>query len=520
LNELPIDKRDIKHHMFRILLGVSILDAVNDVETTPLSLRMKRYVLRLRFTKEELWDFVMKTSSEERFKPIFFSLAEQLTTGFNLDITQRDLYTKIVPDIDVSIRKGAVFSNPRSAISNTELFRDTSLPDTFVKVYANPREGEDLELARTIVNAVSPNQNTALKSAKDMVGLLCAFKGVTETEAVLYEDFSEYERIRNEELSGLARLKDVTPEFERAAMTLNNVVLRDTLLQLKRRGRILASDFKTLSGSDSDKNIIKELVDSRLVDVTYAIVCTSTNDLLVSVSTKEEINDIIRTNALCPKCRKLLRDENIEEVFEVSSLGEDLTQESKWMTIVLRRFLIDCGCKPENIFLDVMINNDQLDVIALFWGRIIVFELKDRNFELGDMYKFNSKSYKFAMTIPRGQIWKEIVVTTGEVVQAVKDWIPEGSRERVRFIENSSELLESEIKRMLNRVLTLRSYYILRGKNLPIQRHLWGIWSQILSRKFAPIALLAEEEKSKEEEPTTEEMIEEELFKEETREKE
>jgi hypothetical protein len=88
------------------------------------------------------------------------------------------------------------------------------------------------------------------------------------------------------------------------------------------------------------------------------------------------------------------------------------------MSIWVTELLLENGVERDNLRWGLEINGKELDVVLNMWGLRVFFELKDREFGLGDAYPFVYRVSRY------GGNWG-IVVTTDKVAKDAKKFLGE-----------------------------------------------------------------------------------------------
>ena len=81
---------------------------------------------------------------------------------------------------------------------------------------------------------------------------------------------------------------------------------------------------------------------------------------------------------------------------------------------MLKQRLIELGVLSSDILLECQMGGDEIDCIANISGELVMFELKDKEFNLGNAYSFGAK---ISLINPR----HAVVITTAYVGNDVKD---------------------------------------------------------------------------------------------------
>jgi hypothetical protein len=131
------------------------------------------------------------------------------------------------------------------------------------------------------------------------------------------------------------------------------------------------------------------------------------------------LKELEKSGVTCTSCGAKITDERIDNLFKISEKGIKLVNSSYWMVGRVVGVLSKLGVKDSDIFADVRYDGEQIDVMALCMRNWLVFELKDREFGLGDAYKFHGKISRLSQKT-RSSIVPIIVTTKNVAAEARK----------------------------------------------------------------------------------------------------
>lgn len=80
-----------------------------------------------------------------------------------------------------------------------------------------------------------------------------------------------------------------------------------------------------------------------------------------------------------------------ERRLAITPAGRYMLDQSRWMSLLVREYLLELGVREADILFECKIGDSEIDCITNVCGELIMFELKDKVFSLGDAYRFNSK---------------------------------------------------------------------------------------------------------------------------------
>jgi hypothetical protein len=228
----------------------------------------------------------------------------------------------------------------------------------------------------------------------------------------------------------------------RAAQLILNPAVRGFLLRLAQVGKARASD----AANESESLPIQELLAEGLVRKEYLILCRKDSHTICTVPTPEELKVGSGSGLTCAVCGRPLKDEVIQEIYALSETGRALLSSSRWMTIWVTEILTAAGVSKDSIAWNAVASGDELDILTEALGPRVFFELKDREFGLGD-------AYPFAFRVSRYGGAFGVVVTTDRVADEAKRFFEEQTRNmgaRIYTIEGV-EAIEREMPALIDR---------------------------------------------------------------------
>lgn len=228
-----------------------------------------------------------------------------------------------------------------------------------------------------------------------------------------YYQSEEFDRFREE---GRDSAASPEPETIRAARTLADRSARTLATSIKSSSGLLKADtYKQLPGVDKEAvdRIIDELERAALVASEFVVVCSRTSTQVMRVPDASLLPKLDKQGIKCP-CGRKLSEETCSEALSITNLGRSTLDKSAWMTTLLIQELTDLGVPLADILIDQQAGGDEMDCIASISGDMVLFELKDKPFNLGNAYSFGAK-----IGILRPRI--SVVITTEHVGADAKD---------------------------------------------------------------------------------------------------
>lgn len=294
---------------------------------------------------------------------------------------------------------------------------------------------------------------------------------------VTLEPFS-YTSRRFDELREEGRDRPSVPDEAEveAATLLSEPKIRSLAIAVKASAGLLVSDVpKQLAQADRSRanELQEQLETAGLVERDVVVICRKTQAQTNRVPSVEVLQDLASKGVRCA-CGRLLVEERHEEAIAVTDLGRSLLDGSRWFSILLVEELHALGVPPDRILVEQESGGDEMDCIADISGEIAFFELKDKEFSLGNAYSFGAK-----MGIVRPQ--HPVIVTTEHVGNDAKEHFSrarsaadEGRRYRgygsgpgdeprpVQYVEGISNL-RSGLERIVSDIYRRDAVAIARG---------------------------------------------------------
>jgi hypothetical protein len=262
-------------------------------------------------------------------------------------------------------------------------------------------------------------------------------------------------------------LKQASLEEKKALFELiSDTKIKDILIEFNKKGNILLSDFLAdMSQEDKDtaERKLNFLSGQGLLDKNLVVICKKTNQWWnMTIPSLNMLSELEKSGVTCTSCGAKITDERVDSLFRISQTGSKLVTGSYWMVGKVVEVLRRSGLRESEIFVDIGYDGEQIDILALAFTRCLIFELKDREFGLGDAYKFHGKVSRIrektsARSTDRSII--PIVITTKTVAAEARKLLSEvastsdGLRGRRRkeylFIEGLDQV-EPQIRKLLD----------------------------------------------------------------------
>ncbi len=223
-----------------------------------------------------------------------------------------------------------------------------------------------------------------------------------------------------------SELKTKKPEYSeedlQAARLLIAAEPRGLLLQLAQVGKLRAADAKLAA------TLFDQMLAAGLIRKEYLVLCRKDSRTLCQVASTEDLNEVSGGKLVCATCGRKFSEEMLHEIFAGTDRGKHLITASRWMMIWLTDLLVQAGLTREAISWSATSGDDEIDIMTDELGLRIMFELKDREFGLGD-------AYPFAYRLERYQGNLGIVVSTDRVADEALKFFQEQRSKSAASIE-------------------------------------------------------------------------------------
>jgi hypothetical protein len=201
-----------------------------------------------------------------------------------------------------------------------------------------------------------------------------------------------------------------------SARLLADRPIRTLALAVKSSGGLLIGDLpKQLPPGSRDRvdEIRSAILAAGLVSAEIVVICKTTHEQVARAPSADVINELSGRGVKCA-CGRPIGDERIEQALDITDLGRFLLDKSRWFSLLLLTELTRLGIPLDRILLDQQSGGDELDCVADISGELTFFELKDKEFSLGNAYSFGAK---IGIIRPRYRV----IVTTEHVGNDAKE---------------------------------------------------------------------------------------------------
>ncbi len=201
---------------------------------------------------------------------------------------------------------------------------------------------------------------------------------------------SKFNELRDE---GRAPPTPPSVKESEAARALSDRSTRSLAQAIKSSGGLLVRDLaKQLPPEARDKtDVIRRTLESTgLIDAELVIICKKSQAQIARIPSREALQQMSEQGLRCA-CGKPVSDESVEEAVATTDLGRGLLDGSRWLTLCLLEQLQQIGVPLNDTLIEQQVGGDEVDCLAVVSGEFVFFELKDKDFNLGNAYSFGAK---------------------------------------------------------------------------------------------------------------------------------
>ncbi|WP_431991977.1 hypothetical protein [Streptomyces albogriseolus] len=159
--------------------------------------------------------------------------------------------------------------------------------------------------------------------------------------------------------------------------------------------------------------LVERLIENELISTEIVVICAKTSAQINLLPSTEAFEQLDKAGVRCA-CGRLLSAERQEKALSITDFGRTMLDGNRWMSILVLQHLMKLGIPAANIRMEQIYSGEEVDCIAEIHGRIVLFELKDKEFNRGNAYSFGAKIGIFQPDI-------SVVVTTEKVGADARD---------------------------------------------------------------------------------------------------
>lgn len=359
----------------------------------------------------------------------FLPLYSKLVTTYSNFVDQKDPFKSYKK---ISLKKDERKDEPRSlfivrdeALSFAELFRHDKYPEIIFPI----DDASNEERKRTWLCCWS-RKDKNIDEAFDffVTAVLKAIGCDKPLDEII--DSDTYSKTHNEIVNRLADydLKTATLEEQKSTFEiLSDNKIRDILIEFSKKRNILLSDFLEAKVDEEKEELertLNFLSGQKILNKSLIVICSKTGQWWnMTIPSKKQLKEIEKSGVTCASCGAKINEERIDNLFKISEKGKRLISGSYWMSGQVVKILLKLGVRENDIFVGVTYNGEEIDIIAFYMTDILIFELKDREFGLGDAYKFHGKVSR--LNEKSGGTIDPIIVTTKTIATEARKLLEE-----------------------------------------------------------------------------------------------
>lgn len=179
----------------------------------------------------------------------------------------------------------------------------------------------------------------------------------------------------------------------RAAHILADKPTRAVAVAIKASGGLLLRDLPKQLPADAgvDTATIRAALEAHnLIESQIVVICKKTQSQVARAPSQEILVKMSDQGVKCA-CGRAMADELIEEALSITDLGRGLLDGSRWLTLLVVERLQQVGVPLDRLLIEQQVGGDEVDCVADISGDLVLFELKDKDFNLGSAYPFGAK---------------------------------------------------------------------------------------------------------------------------------
>ena len=261
--------------------------------------------------------------------------------------------------------------------------------------------------------------------------LIASLRRVFATELDSYTIPSE--RFDELKAEGMEATESPVPAELEAARLLSDRAKRTLAIAIRQSGGLLVADVGkqlTEASRPHADALLAALVTAGLVARDIVVVCTKTQAQIARAPSRQALEQLAADGLRCT-CGRVITDERAEEAVQVAELGHTLLDGSRWFSLLLHQELLQLGISDDRILTEQTSRGEEFDCLVDIGGRLVFFELKDKEFSLRNAYSFGGKIGIVRPDYP-------VIVTTDRVAADAKEHFQRsqaGRRTRSRYLE-------------------------------------------------------------------------------------
>jgi len=208
--------------------------------------------------------------------------------------------------------------------------------------------------------------------------------------------------------------------------------VRSFVLTLAKVSKIRKKD----AADAAEPQLLDRLLSVGLVAQEYLLTCRQDQHTICVMATADGVRKEPTASLRCTLCGRPFADENLQEIYGLTDRGKRLLDGSLWMHVWVTELLLENGVRKGATGWSFGAQGEELDVMVEDFDSRAFFELKDREFGLGDAYPFVYRLTKYG-----GRVG--LVATMDQVSPDARAFLEEQKRRRdfpseIRYLEGAA----------------------------------------------------------------------------------
>jgi hypothetical protein len=248
------------------------------------------------------------------------------------------------------------------------------------------------------------------------------------------------------------RSPELSEQAGQEANLLVNREAREFLMRLAKLGKARSADVQTVAPAKE----VDALFERGLIRKEFLVQCRADSRTLCTVQTRDQLLSKEGNAIRCTNCGRSFSEELIQEIYALTDRARFMINGSHWMTIWITSLLVNSGLGLDKVLWGGTAGEDEIDIIAIVYGQRIFFELKDREFGLGDAYPFIARVQRYGASAG-------VIISMDGVAQAVQEFLrgPRGPLDQSFYTISGAEEAEMAIPIILTERSKMSAIYAL-----------------------------------------------------------
>jgi hypothetical protein len=434
---------------------------------------MSLYIHMRRLSTEfrrDLFESVVKAVANAGFSPLIRD---------SLSAIQRTLRLEDFPRPEARPKRGLVSFISPSGILEGEMFLGKSDDEIFYLRVENVSETTDQKGASTFVSIswhsyLEAGAITRLEGSTtldDLCAIIVKFAGQKISGPDDLPTFhslgwtnAKFKELRS---TATAASYQFSEEEKRLASELRFRPLRNLAITVKASGGMLIKDVRLAARREGWEELADRLVTLGLARREFVVICKRSSQQIIRLRDAEMIADLEKQGVLC-SCGRHLKEENVEEILTPSDAIKSLLDGGKWLGAVLLSELENLGISTENALMNFQQGAEEVDAFFEVEGKLVLAELKDKEFSLGHAYPFAGRIGIFKPDYA-------LILSTEQIARDVYDHFTKVEPQSKLFYAANLDELPQTLDRLVTEVRTVRALDLLgEFDNLPVLKFKFG----------------------------------------------